>query len=77
MRTTIDLDDDTAAAIDVLRGQGYGLSEAVNELVRRGLVSHQRGSDARFVQDTRPLGIHIDISNIAEALETLEGPANG
>lgn len=72
MRTTVDLDDDTAAAIEALRAQGLGLSEAVNELMRRGLV---RAGDDRtdFTQSTRPLGLRIDVSNVAEALDALEG----
>ncbi|MGQ0433220.1 MAG: CopG family transcriptional regulator [Microthrixaceae bacterium] len=72
MRTTVDLDDDTAAAVDELRAQGLGLSEAVNELMRRGLVT-SREEEGTFVQSTRPLGLRIDVSNVAAALDTLEG----
>lgn len=48
-----------------------GLSEAVNELIRRGLLP--RDDAPRFRQETRSLGIKIDVSNVAEALEVLEG----
>lgn len=72
MRTTVDFDDDTASAVDRLRREaGMGLSEAVNELIRRGLLP--RDDAPRFRQETRSLGIKIDVSNVAEALEVLEG----
>lgn len=67
------LDADTAAAVDRLRRhEGLGLSEAVNQLIRRGLV--RRGEPtARFRQDTTSLGLKLDVSNVAEVLETLDG----
>jgi Arc/MetJ family transcription regulator len=72
MRTTIELDDDTARAVEELRrSDGLGVSEAVNELIRRGLLP--RGEVAPFRQRTRALGLRIDVSNVAEALEVLEG----
>jgi hypothetical protein len=73
MRTTVEFEEDTAAAIDQLRReQGMGVSEAVNELIRRGLLP--RRDPVQFVQKTHRLGLKIDISNVAEALEVLEGP---
>ena len=73
MRTTVDLDDDTAAAVDNLRkAEQLGLSEAVNQLIRRGLLT--RGDRAPFVARTHPLGLRVDVSNVADALEALEGP---
>jgi len=40
MRRTVRLDDDVAAAVERLRGdRSIGLSQAVNELVRAGLVA--------------------------------------
>jgi len=73
MRTTIEFDPDTAKAVEELRReQGLGVSEAVNELIRRGLLP--RGPLPTFVQRTRPLGVRVDVSNVAEAIETLEGP---
>jgi hypothetical protein len=74
MRTTVTLDDDVAAAIrELRRKRSIGLSEAVNELVRAGLVT--RRPLRPFRQRTHDLGIGIDVSNIGEALETLDGPA--
>lgn len=73
MRTTIEFDPDTAKAVEDLRRQeGLGVSEAVNVLIRRGLLP--RGAVPEFVQRTRALGVRIDVSNVAEAIETLEGP---
>jgi Arc/MetJ family transcription regulator len=72
MRTTIELDEDTAAAVRALRREGKGVSEAVNELIRQGLLVQQRR--APFVPRTRRLGLKIDVSNVAEALDLLEGP---
>jgi hypothetical protein len=73
MRVTIEFDDDTAAAVDQLRqDEGLGLSEAVNELIRRGLLL--RAEPVPYKQRTERLGIRIDVSNVAEALETLDGP---
>jgi hypothetical protein len=72
MRTTVDFDDDAARAVEELRRErGLGLSEAVNVLIRRGLLP--RGPIAPFRQRTRSLGLKIDVSNVADALESLEG----
>lgn len=72
MRTTIELDADTAQAVQELRrDHGRGVSEAVNELIRRGLLASP-GSH-RFEPRTRSLGIRIDVSNVGEALDLLEG----
>jgi hypothetical protein len=73
MRTTVEFDDDTARAIEDLRRQsGLGVSEAVNELIRRALLP--RPAAAPFRQRTQPLGLRVDVSNVAEVLEVLEGP---
>lgn len=73
MRTTIEFEDDTARAIEELRrSEGLGVSEAVNELVRRGLMPRSTGQ--RFEQRTHSMGLKIDVSNVAEALDLLEGP---
>jgi hypothetical protein len=74
MRTTIDLADDVVAAVEkVRRERGIGLSAAVNELARAGLV--KQAPPRRFKQRTYDMGVGIDVSNVADALETLEGPA--
>ena len=74
MRTTITLADDVAAAVEqVRRERGIGLSEAVNDLVRSGLTSERPARP--FHQRTHDLGDGVDVANIAEAIETLDGPA--
>ena len=74
MRTTVTLDKDVAAAIErVRRERGLGFSEAVNELVRKGLI--YRKPRRRFVQKTYSMGpSRVDLRNIGHALEELEGP---
>jgi hypothetical protein len=75
MRTTITLDPDVAAALEQLRrAEGRGMSEVVNDLVRAGLSTPT--SRRVFVQQTADLGPGIDITNVAEALEQLEGPSH-
>lgn len=74
MRTTIDLDDDVAAAVRRLRETGgLGLSAAVNQLARAGL--RDKPDREPFRQRAVDIGVAIDVSNVAEALETLDGPA--
>jgi hypothetical protein len=77
MRTTITLAKDVAAAVARLRRQrGVGVSEAVNELARAGLAAQRHaGQPAEFRQRSVALGIRIDVSNVAEALEQLDGPS--
>lgn len=72
MRTTVDLDDDTAKAVEQLRqDRGIGTSEAVNHLIRQGLLPRAAGRP--FTQKTAKLGIRVDVSNVAQALEDLDG----
>ena len=72
MRTTVELDRDTAQAVQALRKQGRGVSEAVNELIRRGMMAPRQ--EKPFGARPRRLGVRIDVSNIADALDLLEGP---
>jgi hypothetical protein len=75
MRTTVEFDEESTAAIERLRREeGLGVSEAVNALVHRGLVERDR--PVPFRQKTRALGIRVDVSSVADALEALEGPLN-
>ena len=74
MRTTVVFDDDVAAAIDRLRRErSIGLSEAVNELIRSGLRTKRRSSE--FRQRSRPMGMRVDVADVAGAIDLLEGPA--
>ncbi len=75
MRTTIDLEPDVAAAIELVReDERLGLSEAVSVLIWRALVS--RLPRKPFVQQTYDMGLKIDIDNVADALELLDGPSS-
>jgi len=74
MRTTISLDPDVVAAAEAMRQErDIGLSDAVNELVRAGLRAPQQRST--FHQRTADVGLRIDVSNVAEALDALDGLA--
>lgn len=73
MRTTLSLDDDVAAAVQQIRDERHiGLSDAVNQLIRAGLTAPPRR--VRFRQRTCNLGLRVDVSNVAEALDYLHGP---
>lgn len=75
MRTTVTLHPDVAAAVARLRRErGLGVSAAVNELARLGL--EPRPAERRpFEQRSSSMGARIDVANVAEALEALEGAA--
>lgn len=74
VRTTVTLADDVAAAVERRRRErSLGLSEAVNELIRLGLAATP--APVPFRQRTHDLGAGVDYSNVAEAIETLDGPA--
>ncbi len=74
MRTTVTLDDDVAAALERLRRErSIGLSEAINQLIRAGLALKQPREP--FRQHSQPIGLRIDVTNVAETLELLEGPS--
>lgn len=73
MRTTVVLDPDVAQAVQRLRRQrGLGLSEAVNELIRAGL--RLKAPRPTFRQRAHALALRIDVRNVAEAVEQLDGP---
>lgn len=72
MRTTVTFDDDVSTAIERLRrDRAVGLSEVVNDLIRRGLVGKDRREPVRL--ETVRLDLRLDVSNVAEALEIAEG----
>lgn len=74
MRTTITLADDVAAGVQQHRREAsIGLSEAVNDLIRKGLVGEGRREP--FEQRTHDLGDGLDVTNVVEAIENLDGPA--
>lgn len=75
MRTTVTLADDVAAAVERLRRErGSGVSDAVNELVRRGLGAHE--DRPRFRQKSSAMGVpRHSLDDVAGLLEALDGPA--
>jgi Arc/MetJ family transcription regulator len=73
MRTTIRLDDDVAAGVQRLsREEHIGIGEAVNRLARAGLRAG-RSRRPSFRQRTADMGLRVDVSNVADALEQLDG----
>lgn len=77
MRTTVTLDDDVSKALAELRRErGLGTSEALNELVRRGLAATPEPTPA-FRQRTSSMGPpRVPLDDIGQALEVLEGEAH-
>ena len=72
MRTTVRLDPDVAAAAEHLsRERHIGMGEAINELARAGMRA--RPARIAFRQRTRSIGLQVDVSNVAETLDLLDG----
>lgn len=73
MRTTIRIDDDVAAAAEQLRRErDIGFADAINELARAGLSRSSAGTRQRFRQRTAALGLKVDVSSVADALDLLD-----
>ena len=71
MRTTVTLDDDVEVVLERLRrDEGLGLSEALNQLVRRGAMSHAPAQP--YVHRSSDLGVRVDVTNIGDVLELLD-----
>jgi hypothetical protein len=74
MRRTVTLARDVAAAVERLRKErSLGLSEAFNGLARAAL--RQRRKRTRFSQESHPVELKIDVTDITDALDLLEGGA--
>ena len=73
MRTTITLADDVVAAIEALRRRdGRGISEVVNDVLRRGLA--QESPAAPFRQRANDMGVpRLALDDVAGLLDALEG----
>lgn len=73
MRTTITLAEDVAVAVEQLRRRGgQGISEVVNDLLRRGLA--QEPSSPPFRQESSDLGLPLlALDDVAGLLDALEG----
>ena len=71
MRTTFSLDDDVAAVVESLRREkGIGISEAVNQLIRVGMMAPTKRP--RYEHRSSDLGLKVDVSNIGEVLDLLD-----
>lgn len=75
MRTTVTLADDVAAEVARIRRERVlGLSDAVNELARRGMAS--RPARAPYVHRAAHLGLRVNVSNVADVLDLLDQTAS-
>ena len=78
MRTTLTLDDDVAARIEErCRRTGHSFKCVVNELLRAGLHAESAPARKPFRVEARDLGLRpgVNLDNIGELLEQIEGPA--
>lgn len=74
MRTTVTLQEDVARAVERLRRErGSGVSEIVNDLIRRGLAQPQTAA-APFRQRSSEMHARLDVTNVGEVLDSIEGP---
>ena len=81
VRTTLTLDEDVAAKLKAAsRRTGQSFKDVVNDALRRGLAKPVPGPErapfvikARDLGDMRP-GVNLD--NIGELLEQIEGPGH-
>lgn len=69
------LADDVAAELERMRHErSIGMSEALNELARAGMV-RKKAPRKKFVQRAHDFGReYIDVTNVAKAIELAEGP---
>jgi hypothetical protein len=78
VRTTLTLDDDVAAKLKAeARQSGKAFKEVVNGLLRVALNTKRLSSTNKaFKVDARPMGLlpGIDLDNIGQLLEQLDGP---
>lgn len=75
MRATVNLEPDVAAAVEALcRREHVSMSAAVNRLIRASLAAAMPSPP--FEQSTSRMGLQINVADVAEALELLEGRAS-
>jgi hypothetical protein len=79
VRTTITLDEDVATKLKSLaRRSGRAFRDVVNDTLRRGLVRPPAAPPRQpFKVDARDLGRlrpGLDLDNIAEVIDQVEGP---
>ena len=70
-RRPVTLAPDVAAAVEQLRREkGWGPSEALNDLARRGLAAPKERRPYRNI--AHPMGLTVDIDDIGGLLERLD-----
>lgn len=79
MRTTITLDDDVVKRLKAeMRKTGASFKQAVNEMLRKGLVFSDKVSQTHrpVLLNERPMGIRqgLNYDSTSELLEQIEGP---
>lgn len=78
MRTTLTIDDDVAFGLRKVQetDRNKTFKEIVNETLRRGLTAHRPKAKKEFKLITYPMGLKKDLNldNIEELLDTIEGP---
>lgn len=76
MRTTVTFASDVAVAVArVQQERGRGVSDAVNELIRRGLTP--AGGREPFTQTSSAMGEPtVPLDDVAGLLEVLDGPGS-
>lgn len=71
MRTTFTLEPDVAAEVEAVRRRdGVGISDAVNRLIRAGMVREK--PVYRYVDRSRAMGAKVDLTNIGDVLDLLD-----
>ena len=77
MRTTLSLDDDVARMLQAeSRRSGLPFKTVVNHFLRLGMMAARQPVRKPFTVTARNLGLPVGLSydNVAELLDTLEGP---
>lgn len=77
MRTTMTLEEDVILQLrDEMGRTGASFKDTVNRVLRDGLALRSRPPRRPFVLQPRRLGLRpgVDVDNVAELLEQLEGP---
>jgi hypothetical protein len=78
MRTTLTLDDDIAAKLQLAsRRSGQSFRDVVNHTLRRGLQQQSTTPRTPFKVNARDMGglrPGLSLDNVSELIESLEGP---
>lgn len=81
MRTTLTLDEDVAARLkERCRKSGQSFKQVVNQALREGLEAEEMlAPQEPFRVEARPMGLlpGVELDDIGELLERLEGPGHG